>query len=307
MEKKQIVDELFKPAIKNFKRRRTIIKGLDDLWQIDLAEFCNYASDNRGYKYILVVIDCFSKFLWTKGLKSKSMSEVTDAMEYILNHSNGRVPKNIQSDQGSEFFNSKFSALMRRFKINHYNSYSIIKAAMAERVIRTVKTRLYKNFTLHASYNWIDGLLARVTRDYNRTKHRTTRLMPSAINKSNEKQVLQDVYSHLKIVGKTKFKIGDIVRLSKHKMLFEKGFTPNWTAELFRIIRVNPSTNPPTYLIKDLKGAAVKGCFYEQELMKTKHPDIYLVEKVLKKSGSRMYVKYLGMDERGWLESKDIV
>lgn len=307
MEKKQVVDELFRPAIRKFKRRRTIIKGLDDLWQADLAEFCSYSTDNRGYKYVLVVIDCFSKFLWTYGLKSKSMTEVSTAMKYILENSNGRIPKNIQTDQGTEFFNSKFATLMKKFKINHYNSYSIIKASMAERVIRTVKSRLYKLFTLHANYNWIDGLLDRVTEEYNDTKHHTTKLKPNSVNELNEKQLLQDVYTHLKIYGKTKFKFGDIVRLSKYKMFFEKGYTPNWTTELFRIIQVNPSTDPPTYLIEDLKGLPVKGCFYERELLKTKQPDIYLVEKVLRKSGSRIYVKYLGMPDRGWLESKDLV
>lgn len=96
--KKQIVDEIFKPIRRKFNRRRTIIKGLFDLWQADLAQMDNYAKMNRGYKFILVVINCFSKFLYARPLKTKSAQEVTSAMESILkeNHS----PKNLQTDQG---------------------------------------------------------------------------------------------------------------------------------------------------------------------------------------------------------------
>ncbi|KAK9730804.1 Integrase core domain [Popillia japonica] len=101
--KKDIVNELHKPARRNFRRRRVIIKGLDDLWQADLADFKLYSRENRRYKYILVVIDAFSKFLWTQPLKTKSAMEVKDAMDKILKE--GRHPKNLQTDAGKEFYN----------------------------------------------------------------------------------------------------------------------------------------------------------------------------------------------------------
>ncbi|KAJ8914825.1 hypothetical protein NQ315_014837 [Exocentrus adspersus] len=115
-EKIQLVNELHKPARKNYPRRRTIIKGLDDLWQSDLAEMSNYAKDNRQYKYILVVIDCFSKFLWTRPIKNKTGQEVTQANEDILFHTNKRVPTNLQTDQGTQYYNRTFNNLMKKIQ-----------------------------------------------------------------------------------------------------------------------------------------------------------------------------------------------
>src|SRR3978361_1588588 len=112
MAKQLIVNELNKPARKNFRRRRTVIKGLDDLWQIDLAELPQYTRENSGFKFILVVIDCCSKWLWTRKLKSKTAEDVSKAMADVV--SGARRPKNLQSDAGKEFYNSKFKALMKK-------------------------------------------------------------------------------------------------------------------------------------------------------------------------------------------------
>ncbi|KAJ8913283.1 hypothetical protein NQ315_010949 [Exocentrus adspersus] len=186
-EKIQLVNELHKPARKNYPRRRTIIKGLDDLWQSDLAEMGKYAKDNRQYKYILVVIDCFSKFLWTRPIKNKSGQEVSQAFEDILLHTNKRVPTNLQTDQ--------------------VPTYSIKKASMAERVIRTIKSKLYKYFSLNGAYNWLD-ILPEITDNYNESRHSTTGYKPIDVTKSKEKLILKTVYNHIKISGVRKFKVG---------------------------------------------------------------------------------------------------
>lgn len=99
--KADVVKELHKPARKKFPRRRTIIKGLDDLWQADLTEFGLYARENKGFKFILVVIDCFSKYLWTVPLRDKTGASVANAFKQILTKDGG-VPKNLQSDQGRD-------------------------------------------------------------------------------------------------------------------------------------------------------------------------------------------------------------
>lgn len=298
--------ELHKPARKNFKRRRTIIRSLLDGFQIDLAEMRPYARENKGYNYILVVINCFSKFLWTRALKTKQGKEVTAAMESIILEDPSKCPKNIQSDLGKEFWNSDFQSLMKKYKINHYHTYSVIKAAMAERVIRTLKLKLYKLFSLQGTYRWID-ILEEVTRDYNNTRHRTTGMKPIKITKQHEQQLLKTVYNFPKIVAKNIFQKGDVVRISKHKMLFEKGFTPTFTPELFKVVKVNV-TNPTTYLLEDMQGQPIKGCFYEDELQKTKQPDIYLVEKVLKRKDNKLYVKWLGFpsSHNSWISAKDV-
>lgn len=86
-----------------------------------------------------------------------------------------------------------------------------------------------------------------------------------------------------------------MVRISKYKSLFSKGYTPNWSTELFLVDRVR-TTVPPVYHLRDMEGVPIKGAFYEHELQKTKYPDVYLVEKVLKRKGDKVYVKWLGFD-----------
>lgn len=103
--KRQIINEIHKPARVNFQRRITIIKSLNDLFQADLIDVQNYSDENKGYKYILVVINCFSKFLWAFPLKTKSGVEVTKNMEQVFRKQKP-PPKNLQTDMGTEFYNS---------------------------------------------------------------------------------------------------------------------------------------------------------------------------------------------------------
>ncbi|KAJ8942824.1 hypothetical protein NQ318_022838 [Aromia moschata] len=124
---------------------------------------------------------------------------------------------------------------------------------------------------------WI-GVLANITDNYNRQKHRTTGMKPCEINKNNEEDILHSTYNHIKLaMDQRKFKVGDLVRISKEKHVFEKGYTPNWTTKIFKIIKVRLN-DPITYLLEDLQGRPISGGFYTEELQKAKHPDIYLVK-----------------------------
>ncbi|KAK9754550.1 hypothetical protein QE152_g1129 [Popillia japonica] len=154
--------------------------------------------------------------------------DVTKAMRTILKGS--RKPKNLQTDAGKEFYNSTFKQLTQQHGINHYSTYSTKKASIVECVIRTIKEKLYKEFSLQGSYKWLD-ILPRVIDEYNNTLHRTVRMKPRDVTHDKEKQLLETVYNNIKIQGSQRFKIGDIVRISKHKSLFDKGYTPNWSSE----------------------------------------------------------------------------
>ncbi|XP_018406601.1 PREDICTED: uncharacterized protein LOC108782743 [Cyphomyrmex costatus] len=125
---------------------------------------------------------------------------------------------------------------------------------------------------------------------------------------SAHRRLLGTVYGAIKIAGPAKFKVGDAVRVSKYKTIFEKGYTPNWTTEVFRIVRVQ-RTNPVTYLLEDYRGEPVAGGFYEHELLRVANSDVYLVEKVLRKKGDRVYVKWLGFDgsHNSWINKRDVV
>lgn len=308
MSKTDIVNEIHKNARVNFPRRSVVMRDIDDLWQADLIDMQKMSTLNSDYKYILVVIDTFSKYAWAVPLKRKNKDCVFNAFKNIFG--TGRVPKNLQTDLGTEFYNVKLKSLTNKFNINHYSTYSTKKASIAERFIRTIKSKLYKEFSLKGNYRWINGTLEKLMENYNNTKHRTIGIEPSQVN-TNNKEIILNRYIHrekskiFKSQNK-KLGIGSFVRISKHKGVFEKGYTPNWSTEIFKIIKVQ-KTNPITYLIEDSKKQPILGAFYSQELQKTKHPDIYLVEKVLKRNGRKVLVKWLGLpsSENSWIDKSN--
>uniref|UniRef100_A0ABD2WBK7 Integrase catalytic domain-containing protein n=1 Tax=Trichogramma kaykai TaxID=54128 RepID=A0ABD2WBK7_9HYME len=304
--KEKLVNELHKPARRNYLRRSFDMRGIGDTWQADLVEMIPYAKVNKGYKYLLTVIDVFSKYSWAIPVKSKNAEDVTNAMSTILN--NKVSPKNLQTDNGKEFYNSNFQNLMKKFKINHYSTFSNMKAAICERFNRTLKENMWKRFSLSENYKWID-IISDLVKVYNNTKHRTIKMKPKDVNRSNEKKVMIQ-YNSYKLTGSkipAKFKIGDNVRVSKAKNIFEKGYTPNWTTEIFTIVKTS-MTHPPTYHLKDYQDQPITGSFYEQELLIAKYPDIYLIENIIRKKGNKLFVKWLGFDSthNSWINKNDI-
>lgn len=239
-------------------------------------------------------------------MKTKEAIKVRVGMEKILKTSD-RFPKNLLTDAGREFFNKEFASLMKRYHINHYSTFSPIKASIAERVIRTLKEKLYIQFSLRGKYNWIN-ILDDVTHKYNDTVHRTIRMKPRNVTKLKEKALLASVYNHPKIVTKQRYSIGDVVRISKYKSLFDKGYTPNWTTELFRVAKVQ-FTNPTTYLLNDINDRPILGSFYDLELQKAKHHDVYLVEKILRRKDAQVFVKWLGLpsNENSWVDKRNVL
>lgn len=309
MSKFQVVNEIHYPARKNFPRRHVLVKGLNDTFQADLIELKRYSRENNNYNYILTVIDIFSKFAFARAIKSKTGNEVTNAMMSIFN-SHLRIPKNMHTDRGKEFYNKYFEALMKKYKINHYSTFSSLKAQIVERFNRTLMTRLWKLFSLNGSHKWTN-LLVSVIDEYNNTKHRTIKLKPVEVNETNELELLNTVYKkQLKMSSykDAKYHVNDFVRISKYKSLFEKGYTPNWSTEIFKIYEIR-LTNPITYLLEDTQKNRIKGAFYEQEIKNVKFPDVYLVEKILKTRKNEVYVKWLGFDDsfNSWIKKKDLI
>lgn len=311
MSVEQVVSELHHNARKNFNRRHFEMRGIDDTFQIDLVEMIPHAKENKGFKYVLMVIDVFSKYAWIKKLKSKTGEEVTKAMASIFKENPNRIPKNIQSDMGKEFYNSHFQKLMRHHGINHYSTYSKLKASIVERFNRTILNKLWRMFSLqNGSKKWLSQIDV-IVHEYNRSKHRTIKMCPNDVNKENEKSLLKNIYqknSTVPINNKQKYKLNDYVRISKFKTIFEKGYTPNWTCEIFKIVRILP-TQPVTYHLNDLNNTKINGCFYEHELLKTKNKDVYLVDRIIKRKGNKLFVKWLGFDEQknSWIDRADFV
>lgn len=171
MSKQQVVQEIHRYARKNFPRRKYTMYGIADTLQADLIEMQPYKRENSGYRYILIVIDVFSKMAYTEPLKDKTGVEVTHAMDRIIRKVNQQYDRhinNLHTDDGKEFFNSSMKRLLEKFKINHYSTYSLMKASIVERLIRTIKHQLYMQFSQQGSYKWLD-VLPQVIDTYNDT------------------------------------------------------------------------------------------------------------------------------------------
>lgn len=309
MSKRDLINELIAVKFRrNFKRRKTEMRGINDTLQADLVEMIPYAKQNGNMKYILTVINIFSKKAYVRALKNKSASEVMRAMESILN-SLGHPIEHLHVDNGTEFYNATMKKLLQQRNIHMYSTFTTKKAAIVERFNRTLKNRMWKEFSFRGTYKWVD-ILQSLVDDYNFTKHRTIKMKPIDVEPSNEQYLLNTVYSNtIPIRGvKAKFKSGDLVRISKYKHIFAKGYTPNWTTEIFKIKTVQP-TNPVTFLLIDLDGHDIKGTVYPEELQLVKYPDLYLVEKIVRKKGDKLYVKWIGFDSRhnSWISEKDVL
>lgn len=309
MEKFNLVNELHRDARKNFVRRPTQMRGINDTLQADLVEMIPYASENKNMKYILTVINIFSKKAYARPLKNKTGSEVTKAMKSILDSMKHPI-KNLHVDMGKEFYNKSMDSLIRQAKINRYSTYTTKKAAIVERFNRTLKGRMWKSFSFRGKYKWVDILQDLLT-EYNNTRHRTIKMVPNKVSHQNEQVLLDTVYSYDWNIGvkfKPKFKIGDFVRLSKYKHIFEKSYTPNWTTEIFKIRKIQ-YTNPITYLLADLNEQPIQGTVYQEELQIVQQKDIYLVEKILSRKKDMVYVKWLGFNNthNSWINKKDVL
>lgn len=253
---------------KHFKRRKVLVHKIDDTWAIDLGIMTHEKRGSATYKYILVVIDIFSKFLFVEALKSKTGKEVKQAFKKIFNESN-RKPDKIWADKGTEWYNKDFKSFLKENNIELYSTENEGKSCVVERVIQTLKKKMYKKFTELGTKKWL-SLLPVIVKEYNNTVHTTTGFTPhDGSLKENEEWIRENVFSEAISLDKPYFKPGDFVRIYKWKNVFEKSYVGNWTKEVFQVVIVL-QTNPFTYVVKDSDGEEIKGSFYKEELLKSK-------------------------------------
>ena len=261
----ELADELHKPVRHRFPKRRVMVKGIDDTWAIDLVDMTPFGPYNKGVKFLLAVIDIFSKYGWLVPLKNKSGKSVMEGFKIVLKQ---RKPEKLWGDKGKEFYNKDFKALLKEHNIELYSTENEEKSSVVERWNRTMKERMFKYFTANSTNQYID-ILPSLVQKYNKSKHRSIKMSPEEASlKKNQAKVYWNLYGDLKPHQKHKLSVGDKVRITKKKSTFEKGYTPRWTEEIFTISEVQ-DTQPPTYKIIDMAGEEIKGSFYEQELQKT--------------------------------------
>ena len=258
-----LADELHKPIIKKFEKRKVYSQFKDNIWGVDLADMQSLSRKNKGIKYLLCVIDLYSKYAFVVPLKDKKGISILNAFDKIIKQYN-RKPNKIWVDQGGEFYNNIFKKWLSDHDIIMYSTYNEGKSVVAERFNRTLKSKLYKHMTAIGKNIYYD-VLDDVVDKYNNTKHSTIKMKPIDVRDNNNKRVYIDEHNE----KRSRFKVGDRVRTSKFKNIFAKGYTPNWSKEIFIVDKINDIV-PYTYNLKDLNDEEIIGSFYDQELQKTK-------------------------------------
>ena len=274
-----LADELHKPVIKKFNKRKVYSQFKDNIWGVDLAHMQSLSRKNKGIKYLLCAIDLFSKYALFVPLKDKKEISIVNAFDKIIKQSN-RCPKDTSAqhiklnktwvDQGSEFYNNNFKKWLSDNNIIVYSTNNEGKSLVAERFIRTLKNKLYKHMTATGKNVYYD-VLDDIVNEYNNTKHSTIKMKPIDVKNTKKSSAIarnKRVYMDERNERDSRFKVGDRVRISKFKNIFAKGYTPNWNKEIFIVDKIN-DTVPYTYNIKDLKDEEIIGSFYDRELQKT--------------------------------------
>lgn len=288
-----------------------MVFSIDEQWVTDLVEVQSLSKYNKGNRYILTVIDVFSKYAWVEPVKSKSGVAVTEAFRKILKRSERRKPQTLQTDDGKEFYNQKFAALLKEYGIHHFSTKGDTKASVVERFNRTLKERMYRYFTSVNTLSYVP-VLQSLVKGYNVSYHRSIGMVP----KKNEREVWNRLYdkrttnsTKRKGYARVKFVVGDRVRLNKKS---KKGYLeklPGWTEEVFAISRVIPGL-VTTYKIKEIDDTPIGGTFYAHDLQKVTVPDddLFRIEKVVKREGDKLLVRWKGWPDKydSWIEKKDV-
>jgi hypothetical protein len=235
-----LANELHKPIIKKFPKRKVIVFGIDHIWAADLVDMSSMSKENKGIKFLLAVIDIFSKFGWMIPLKNKSGISVSEAFEKIFRGEaspheamSSRKPKLLWVDKGKEFYNKNMKTLLKENEIEIYSTENEEKSCVVERWNGTMKQKMFKYFTANDTNKYYD-VLDELVNVYNNTKHSSIKMTPvEASNKENESSIYENLYgvsgaqesdseSKKNVAYKPKFAVGDRVRITKEKRNIRK-------------------------------------------------------------------------------------
>lgn len=293
---KQETYSMHRAVTNRFRRNKVLVIGKDDQWEMDLMDMTFYAKYNNGVKYVLLVIDVFSKFVWLKPLKNKSGSEVKRAIENIFH--NGRIPRRIRSDKGGEFFSRPVQTLLQSKHIRHFTSHNHLKANIAERAIKTIKMKIQHYITYKQNFKYVDHLQD-FADSYNSSQHRSTGFAPKDVSKENDVKVWKSLYwptsKQYAPLQRFRYEIGDYVRLTYLRRTFQREYDQKWTGEIFKVSRRYKRGGIAIYKIKDFNGNDIEGTFYQGELQKVtvKNDHLWKIDRILKQRRKNNKTEYL--------------
>ena len=204
------------PPKKTHETNKIVYNHIDEIWSIDLADMIDYkTSNNKGFRYIFILIDKFSKFLWCVPLKEKNSKTITEELSNFLSTSK-RSPLKLESDRGSEWYTSFFQNYLKGKNILHFSRFTDKGPSIAERVIRTIRSLLKKPVFLKGNSDWLSELPSVITQ-YNNTIRSSTKMTPNqASRKSNEKEVYANLKDNRE-VRKPNFNLGHLFRTADIK------------------------------------------------------------------------------------------
>ena len=301
---------------KVYPHQKILMSSMDEQWDGDLLSMDQFARKNNGFKYLAVFIDIFSHYIWVEPMKTKTGNEMVQVLARVFNK--GRKPMNLRTDRGTEYTNNIVQHYLKRQGVHHFVAYNPIHASYAERVIRTLKGKIYRFFTDRQTHSYI-SYLDDIVDGYLDTIHNSIGMRPRDITAKNAQDVYEKLYLPQQIVEeqkvvKYKFEIGDKVNLLMDRSTFNKGYKETYFQEIFEIARRTP-THPPRYKLVDLLKEELNGSFYEQQLVKVTYntSGLFRIEKVIRyrktAKGREALVRWQGYPAKfdTWMDVAEIV
>ena len=270
-------------VVKKFKRPRVIVSHKHEIYGTDTAHLNSYKKSNDGYGYFVVMIDLLSRYAMTHPLKSLTGVEMVSAMKVMFKKSKCET---IWSDHGTEYYCKPVQTYLKAQNIHHYTTGHETKCAVAERVLKSIKNRLFRYMTKNQTHSWVN-VLESITDAYNHAYNRSIKLSPSEALKMDDPVLWRRQYINSQeggVVRAFKHQIGDRVKLSYLSDKFSREYDMRWSGEVFTVTTRVFNQGIPMYNVKSYDGEPVIGKFYEEELQKTviDGNTTYHVEKVLK-------------------------
>lgn len=313
---KQATYTLHKSRRKVFKRNPVVVTNTDQQWQADLVDMQKFSTQNQGFKYLVTVIDVFSKYAFAVPLKNKSADVLKSAFEKLFEK---RQPTVLQTDQGLEFDNAKLKALLKERGIQYFTTRNTeTKCSIVERFNKTLRNRMFKYFTAKGTRKYTT-VLSDLLKAYNSRVHRSTGMRPIDVRDEHRQKIFMKLYGYpseremllAQAKKKSQLNVGEQVRIQYQNEAFQKGYYPQWTDEVFSIKNVAKDNKKPQYKLKDYHGEEIEGRFYPEEVQKVSEVK-YRVEKVVAtrtiNGVKQVKVKWLNYpsSDNSWINKSDL-
>lgn len=285
-------------------------------FSIDLVDCQNIHKDNGDVKFLLNVIDNFTKYAWSEPLRNKTRDVVLQAFKKIIKECKIK-PKSVFADSGGEFQNAKFKKFCSAKDIDLYFAKSFGHASMVERFNLTLKRKIYAFMTDNETYRFVPKLKD-IMKSYNTSKHSSLPdISPLEAENGNQETFYQmrllNEKKYMKIPRtNTKYDIGDTIRVSTAKNVFSRGFNPQYQDEVFKVNSVDNRLPRPRYSLNSYDNTeTIEGKFDANE-MQNVNKDIFVIEKILDrrkgpKGTKQIKVKWRSYKNPEWIDERQLL